>query len=569
MITSFRRIASAMFVTLATVVALGQGAPPAGTPPSPVPAAVAIARPSEAEVDAVRRSFADFRGKADAATQALLQKYPNLLEVRPPGPNSAVIPFLAPQFQAKHDANLAVAKQGDAELLLVGDSITDFWRNEQGPFAGKAVLEKYFGKWKVANFGIAGDTTQGVLYRLQHGEGQGIKPRAIMMMIGTNNTARNSAAEIAEGIGAVVAELRKDFPEAKILLLGVFPRGRPNDPVRGTIAEINRIIGRLEDNQKVFYMDIGRVFLDGAGVIATDIMSDGLHPSAKGYELWARAVVSPLTALMEGRMPLDASRRGPIFPNDPRVQEKTYHFADTNEELPYALFVSSKVKKNQKAPLVVMLHGLGVNHMFMPRDQALELAEQGGYILVAPMGFNIRGWYGAPVQLRAPPGAAPPTGQPGRAPAGGAPPTNDPPNLRELSEKDAMNVLALVRKEYSIDDQRIYLMGHSMGGAGTLHLATKYPRIWAAVAAMAPAAFGMDPQTVAKAPKVPFMLVHGGKDTLVPADLSKGYADALKARRMTYEFVELPDADHGSVIPQGVPKIFAFFDQYSKGGRKR
>lgn len=303
MSSSLRTIASALVFSLVTVVASGQGAPPPGTPPASVPAAVAIARPSEAEIDAVRRSFADYRGKADAATLALLQKYPNLLEVRPPVPNTAVIPFLAPQFQAKHEANLAVAKQGDAELLLVGDSITDFWRNEQGPFAGKAVLEKYFGKWKVANFGIAGDTTQGVLYRLQHGEGQGIKPRAIMMMIGTNNTARNSAAEIAEGIGAVVLELQKDFPQAKILLLGVFPRSRPSDPVRGVIAEINRTIARLDDRKSVYFLDIGRVFLDADGVIAPDIMSDGLHPSAKGYELWANAVIAPITALMDGRAP--------------------------------------------------------------------------------------------------------------------------------------------------------------------------------------------------------------------------------------------------------------------------
>jgi predicted esterase/lysophospholipase L1-like esterase len=557
MISSIRRIACALIFTLGGVVAFGQGAAPPGTAASAVPAAVAIARPSEAEVEAVRRSFADYRGKADAATQGLLQKYPNLLEVRPPGPNTALIPFLAPQFQAKHEANLAVAKQGDAELLLVGDSITDFWRNEQGPFAGKPVLDKYFGKWKVANFGIAGDTTQGVLYRLQRGEGRGIKPRAIMVMIGTNNTARNSAAEIAEGVGAVVLELQKGFPDAKILLLGIFPRGRPNDPVRGTIAEINRTISRLEDNSKVFYLDIGRVFLDGSGVISTDIMSDALHPSTRGYELWARAVISPITALMEGRAPLDASRQGPVFPVDPRVQERTYHFADTNEELPYALFVSSKVKKGQKAPLVLMLHGLGVNHLFMPREPALELAEQGGYILAAPLGFNIRGWYGAPVQLRGPPGGAPQ-----------GPPSGDPPNLRELSEKDAMNVLALVRKEFNIDSRRIYLMGHSMGGAGTLHLATKYPRIWAAVAAMAPAAFGMDPQTVTKAPKTPFLLVHGGKDTLVPASISKGYAEALKSHRMTYEFDELADADHGSVIPAGMPKVFAFFDRFAKGGAR-
>jgi len=278
-------------------------APAPAAVPAPVPAAVAIARPSDAEVAAVRKSFADYSAKADAGTRALLQKYPNLLEVRPPVPNTAVIPFLSPQFQAKHDNNLAVAKQGDAELLFMGDSITDFWRNETGAYAGKPVLDKYFGKWKVANFGIAGDTTQGVLYRLQHGEGAGIKPRAIMLMIGTNNTARNTAAEIAEGVGAVVLELQKDFPEAKILLLAVFPRGRASDPVRNSIAEINRSIAKLDDGKKVFYQDIGQGFLDPQGNIPADVMSDGLHPSTKGYEIWAQAVVAPVTALMEGRSP--------------------------------------------------------------------------------------------------------------------------------------------------------------------------------------------------------------------------------------------------------------------------
>jgi len=278
-------------------------APAPAAVPAPVPAAVAIARPSEAEVAAVRKSFADYSARADAGTKALLQKYPSLLEVRPPVPNTAVIPSLSPQFQAKHDANLAVAKQGDAELLFMGDSITDFWRNETGAYAGKPVLDKYFGKWKVANFGIAGDTTQGVLYRLQHGEGAGIKPRAIMLMIGTNNTARNTAAEIAEGVGAVVAELQKDFPDAKILLLAVFPRGRASDPVRASIAEINRIIAKLDDGKKVFYQDIGQGFLDPQGNIPADVMSDGLHPSTKGYEIWAQAVVAPVTALMEGRSP--------------------------------------------------------------------------------------------------------------------------------------------------------------------------------------------------------------------------------------------------------------------------
>jgi lysophospholipase L1-like esterase len=269
--------------------------------PAAVPAAVAIPRPTAAEVELARGSLAKFLSSADAATRSVLEKYPELLEVRPPGPNSAILPSLAPQFQAKHQANLEVARQGDAEVLFMGDSITDFWRNAEGPFAGKPVLDRHFGHWKVANFGIAGDTTQGVLYRLQNGEGRGFNPRAVMLMIGTNNTARNTAAEIAEGIGAVVLELQRDFPQAKILLLGVFPRGRPNDPVRGTIAEINRAIAKLHDGDRVQYLDIGAQFLAADGSIPADVMSDLLHPGPKGYEIWAQAVKEPLTKLMGER----------------------------------------------------------------------------------------------------------------------------------------------------------------------------------------------------------------------------------------------------------------------------
>jgi lysophospholipase L1-like esterase len=120
-------------------------------------------------------------------------------------------------------------------------------------------------------------------------------------MIGTNNTARNTAAEIAEGIGAVVLELQRDFPQSKILLLGVFPRGRPNDPVRATITDVNRIISKLHDGERVHYLDIGAKFLAPDGTIPADVMSDLLHPGPKGYEIWAQAVKEPLTALMAGR----------------------------------------------------------------------------------------------------------------------------------------------------------------------------------------------------------------------------------------------------------------------------
>jgi lysophospholipase L1-like esterase len=258
-----------------------------------------MVRPSAAEVDAMRAGLTKMVTSADPATRTLFQKYASIVEIRPPAAiNSAVVPSLSGQFVAKHQANVEVAKQGNAELLFMGDSITDFWRNETGANAGKSVQDKHFSQWKIANFGIAGDTTQGVLYRLADGEGTGFSPRAIMLMIGTNNTGRNTAAEIAEGVGAVVLSLQKSFPQAKILLLGIFPRNNPGDPVRATIADINKSISKLHDGNRVHYLDIGSVFLDASGNIPADVMGDKLHPSTKGYELWANAVKEPLAKLM-------------------------------------------------------------------------------------------------------------------------------------------------------------------------------------------------------------------------------------------------------------------------------
>jgi lysophospholipase L1-like esterase len=257
-----------------------------------------MARPSDAEVAQIRAALA----KID-----LLKKYPDVVQVTPPAPmsaNTAIRPSLNNGFAQKHADNLEVAKKGDAELLFMGDSITDFWRGTNPPYNGAAVQEKYFGKWKVANYGIAGDTTQGVLYRLDDGEGKGINPKAIMLMIGTNNTGRNSAGEIAEGVGAIVLKLEKDFPDARILLLGIFPRSaNASDPVRTNVAEINKIIRKLDDGKKVFYMDIGKDFLDAQGNLPADVMSDALHPTSRGYEIWAKAVIDPITAMMNGKSP--------------------------------------------------------------------------------------------------------------------------------------------------------------------------------------------------------------------------------------------------------------------------
>ncbi|MBN1570551.1 MAG: GDSL family lipase [Acidobacteria bacterium] len=290
---------SLLFLLLCSLAAINTFAQPQPSEPAPVPTAVAIPRPTAEEIQLAERSLAVFLESADPAVKEINQKYPGLISVRVPPPNSAIVPSLLPFFQSKHNANLEVAKQGDIDVLFMGDSITDFWRQAEGVMAGKPVLDKYFGQMKVANFGIAGDTTQGVLYRLQHGEGQGFSPKAVMLMIGTNNTGRNTAAEIAEGIGAIVLQMQKNFPKAKILLLAIFPRSTANDPVRATIAEINRIISKLHDGDRVHYLDIGTKFLDADGNIPRDIMSDALHPSTKGYEIWAEAVKEPLAALLK------------------------------------------------------------------------------------------------------------------------------------------------------------------------------------------------------------------------------------------------------------------------------
>ena len=213
-------------------------------------------------------SLQRFIAQADPATQTIVAKYPDLIAVRPPRANPCLLPSLNPGFSAKHEANVALAQKGDIDLLFMGDSITDFWRNEGAagvanpPRAGKAVFDKYYGAMKAANFGIGGDTTQGVIYRLRNGEGQGFQPKAIMLMIGTNNAVSASSAEIAEGVGAVVLEMRQDFPAAKILLLGIFPRGNPGDAIRKTVLDVNPIIAKLHDGKNVFYLDIGAKFLD-------------------------------------------------------------------------------------------------------------------------------------------------------------------------------------------------------------------------------------------------------------------------------------------------------------------
>jgi beta-glucosidase len=277
----------------------GRGAQPPVVigPPAPVPPEVAIPRPTPAELEQVNAALKGFIDNDRSPAQPLLKKFQSLMLLQPPRLNvAATFTQTNQRMGPRHEGFVATARQGNIDLLLHGDSITDWWQQD----ANRPMYDKYFGQIRTANFAVAGDTTQGVLWGLRNGEGQGFQPKAVMLMIGTNNTGQYTGPEIAEGVGAVVLELRRNFPAAKILLLAIFPRGRPGDPVRDKIAEANQIIARLDDQKSVFYLDIGPKFLDDKGVFLPDAFRpDNLHPQAKGYDIWGEAVSAKLAELIK------------------------------------------------------------------------------------------------------------------------------------------------------------------------------------------------------------------------------------------------------------------------------
>lgn len=200
-----------------------------------------------------------------------------------------------PTFMAAHENFVKIAKEGKAELVFLGDSITAGWASK------KEIWEKAFGAYKPANFGIGGDRTQHVLWRITNGELDVIKPKAVVLMIGTNNSGADSAEGIAKGVTVIVNTIREKQPQAKILLLAVFPRGEkesPN-PGRAKLKEVNATIAKLDDGKNVHFLDIGEKFLQPDGSITKEIMPDFLHLSAAGYQIWADAIGPKLAELMK------------------------------------------------------------------------------------------------------------------------------------------------------------------------------------------------------------------------------------------------------------------------------
>jgi lysophospholipase L1-like esterase len=197
---------------------------------------------------------------------------------------------------AQHKRFVAKAKKGGVDLLFLGDSITDFWRD-----CGSKVWAKYYAPRRAANFGIIGDRTQHVLWRIGHGELDGINPRVIVLMIGTNNSQDNSPPEITDAIKVIIKNIHIRCPGTKILLLGIFPRNWVDDKPAEmeTIKKVNDIIAKFDDGKTVKYLDIGPKFLGPDGRVSAAIMPDFLHPNEKGYQIWAEAMEPTLAPMMK------------------------------------------------------------------------------------------------------------------------------------------------------------------------------------------------------------------------------------------------------------------------------
>ncbi len=241
-----------------------------------------------------------------------------------------------------------------------------------------------------------------------------------------------------------------------------------------------------------------------------------------------------------------------------RIQTRTYEFKDAGQEVEYTLFVPTSYDAEKPTPLIVLLHGLGSNPRQVIRYQGIaDQAEEYGYIVVAPYGYNERGWYGSLGQdnqfarrFRRDQNA----------------PINEPENLGELSEKDVFNVLALIREEFTIDKDRIYLMGHSMGGGGTLYLGMKRADLWAGLAPMAPAIYS-SPDQLERVQHLSIIVVQGDQDRLVSVEIARRWVAKMKDLDMTHEYIEIKDGNHVTSITRNaemIAKIFAFFNAHTR-----
>jgi lysophospholipase L1-like esterase len=214
-----------------------------------------------------------------------------------PAPRKKEYPWMSlARWNQLHEGFLKRAKEGKIDLLFLGDSITEGWGQN-------AVWQKNYANHNAANFGIGGDTTENVHWRIQNGEIEGLSPKVVVLLIGTNNFGLegHSPDQVAKGIAAIVQTLRKKLPSSKVLLLAIFPRDeKPGTDARTKIKKVNDQIAGLDDKKNVRFLDIGAKLANPDGTLSKEIMPDFLHLSEKGYQIWADAM-DPLLKQLLGK----------------------------------------------------------------------------------------------------------------------------------------------------------------------------------------------------------------------------------------------------------------------------
>ena len=200
----------------------------------------------------------------------------------------------------RHAAVTKLTAERKASLVFIGDSITQMFGGEPRDRSqpGKDVWEKHYAKRNAANLGFGYDYLENTLWRLRHGELDGAKAKVVVMHIGTNNAGKNTPEEIAAGVRALLDEIQQRQPQAHIILMAIFPRGPKPDSMRAKLDTTNKLLAQFAAPGKVTFMDIGAKFLQPDGTITREVMGDFLHPTAKGYEIWAEALEPVLVKLL-------------------------------------------------------------------------------------------------------------------------------------------------------------------------------------------------------------------------------------------------------------------------------
>ena len=324
---------------------------------------------------------------------------------------------------------------------------------------------------------------------------------------------------------------------ACLIILGVWAGAHGDD------TQLQARIRLLEAQNKLLKASLAKKNRELAGLrkevdeLRAEV--DGLKGTPRKTGVAPDKPVPPLKSKPAGPAKTTRSKNPALAPKlkTGTALKRTYEFKQADKTMEYCLYLPKAYTRSKPWPLMVALHGLHSSPWQIMHYPGLTAqAEKHGFVVVAPMGYNNRGWYGS---------------------RGRTMRRSTPENLGELSEKDVMNVLAITRRELNIDNRRIYLMGHSMGGGGTWHLGIKYPRLWAGLAPIAPAIF-RSPNALAKIKSMPVILVQGEADRLVPVAIARLWAAKMKQLKMDYTYIVVAGGDHVRPAIDNIPKIFEF-----------